>query len=313
MRQTENEDKEGFKPDNWMDIDDQFKMITNAAQRLKSETIRERLFSRKEEDVLRRLYLNIYHSDDEWTEWNATIDNLRPKPDADVVPLTAEQLVDMNGLLIVCLFILNFPRTGNFGLIEAKQLYDAVFQAFNDFKFRFPGEKVTNAERRLDRGKCVPAVCDIPISTKTANKQTLVVLRPRDQRALMHYHKFVRPNGPEKPSTSKFFINASGKALSSKDVWYALRKITEKAGIQDLTGNMLRSALETESGLESEMAKISEKLDHSPKTAIQFYRMPDARRDVQLAHVCQVKIEDIGEARKHIISSATVKNLEDEV
>ena len=302
---------EGFKPHNWVDLDDQFKMLTNAAQRAKSTTIRKRLFSKKEEDVLRRLYLDVYHSEDKWSQWNETIDSLRPSSDGNVEPLTAEQLVDMNGLMIVCLFILNFPRTGNFGLVDAKQLFDAVLQAFNDFKFRFPDEKVTHAQRRLDRGKCVPAVCNIPISTKTGHKQTLVILRPRDQRALMHYYNFVRPNGPVKPSTSKFFINASGKELSSSDVWYALRKVTESAGIEHLTGNLLRSCLETESGLDSEMAMISDKLDHSPKTAIQFYRMQDARREVQLAHTCQVKIEEIGEAKKHIFSS--IKNLADEV
>ena len=306
--------QEGSKPPNYLGLEDRFQMQSNLAHKARKTAVEEgKSQSKKEKGVLKKFYLDVYHSASLWSRYDELIQRLREN-DGEVEPLSKSELLFATGFVIMLLTAQNFKRAGNAALIEADDMFNAVNQAFGDYLFRFSDESVKDAPRRLDRSRCVGAVVEIKNSTKLGTKDSMAILRPRDQRAIIHYHRYVRPNGPKKPETTKFFINGKGGPLG-KDVWLYLRRIAEDGGIKDLTFNTLRKAIETENGLDRLFIPgkkaVSDHLGHSEDTAEHHYRIQDARYPVQAASRILFLLEDVGEAATELVSP--VKVLTEEV
>ena len=180
----------GWKPSNHDDLTDMFKMWGHAARKERTEAVALRKFlSKKEVGVLKKLYLYGYHSDEEWTAFNDAVEAVRTAPEGEIPTFSASDMARFNAFMILLLTIPNIKRAGNISRLEAEELYNAVNRAFNEFKRLYPNANVTHAERRLDRSSIVAAVASIPISTKTLKREDFVILRPRDQRALVQYHR----------------------------------------------------------------------------------------------------------------------------
>ena len=290
--------QEGSKPSNHIALQDRFGMMAASAHRARKKAIaEEKGFSTKEKGVLRSLYLEMYHSTTFWSRFDQLVTRVRSREN---LPLSKEDLSFANGFLIVLITAQNFKRAGNLSLLEGDAFFEEVNAAFADFRFRFPDEEIGGCERRLDRTKCVAAVAKIPVSSKVGITEYVVVLSPRDQQALIQYFKLIRQNGPCKPETTKFFINSKGKALG-KDVWVYLQKIADQVGINDLTFNTLRRALETENALHIDPSfsankeAVSTHLGHGELTAERDYRIDDGRQSVQAANQILFRLEQLGE------------------
>ena len=303
--------QEGFRPMDFIELNDRFLMMSSAAHKERKRAIAEaKGLSTKERGLLCRFYQECYHSPQFWGRFEQIVETGRQNNSA----ISSEDLAFATGFMIILLTAVNFKRAGNFSLLEEKPMEESLRQAFVDFKFRFSTEKVSNAGGRLDRQKCVPAVIDIPCSSKLGSPEKVVVLSPRDQRALLKYHKYVRPNGPTQPATTKFFVNARGRALN-KDVWMYLRRVAEGAGICGITFNTLRRAIETENGVDKTLLPnsndpdlVSNHLGHSSETAVQYYRIQDCRYAVQAANQLLLLLEEAGEGAQPLSS---VKSLQE--
>ena len=302
--------QEGSKPSNFLELQDRFGMMASAAHKDRRRWIAEtKGFSKKEKGVLRSFYLDCYHSPLFWSRFEDIIQKIR----SEQTSLSKDELNFVNGFMIVILTAQNFKRAGNISLLEGSEMFEAVNQAFADFRFRFPDETVSSMGRRLDRSKCIPAVAKIPVSSKVGVTESVVILSPRDQKALISYYKYVRPNGPKKPNTTKFFVNTKGNALS-KDVWLYLQRIANEAGINNLTFNTLRRAIETENSLSLshllDTKPITSHLGHGEDTANLYYRIQDSRHSVQASHKILIHLEELGEDSTPL---AQVKSLADQV
>ena len=283
--------RQGNRPDDYADLYANFAGEAQVAQRARRDYIRdEKFLSTKEKGVLKKFFLEVYHSAQIWEDFNQKIKRMKKQKAAGqgVTRLTAEELTMATGFMICLITATNFKRAGNFALIESEPAYKSLNQAFCDFKFRFPEEKVDKAPLILDPEKCVPAVIDIPQSSKKGDHERLVILSPKVVRALLFFHKFVRKYAPIDVKTTKFFFNAKGAPLG-KDVYFWLRKITSRVGMKDLTFNTLRHAIETENLLHDDnmsayKALVSHHLGHSEKTAEQYYRIRDSRDCVKASY-----------------------------
>ena len=292
----------GLKPDNWSDVDAVFKMLTNAAHKARSAVIAERKdFSKQEKNVLQRFWLDVYHSPSRWAWYNGIVKRCQDQEveNSVVEPLTKEEFTEALAHCISLTTVPNCKRAGNLRLIEGQAFVKSLQEAYAKFKADNPDETVDNADRRLNRFNCHAATVDVSQGTKTMRKETFVILRPRDQKALLEFFRYIRPNGPSKPTTTKFFCNSKGDPLG-KDVWVYIRKSAEKVGINGVTFNTLRRAIETENALFSHYdprkGRVTRALGHTAFIARKHYEMQDCRQSVQDANEVEIIWETIGEA-----------------
>ena len=281
----------GNRPADFADIQNRFELLSTKISRNRRSYVAEaKAASIKEHGVLRRFYLQVYHSVTYWKRYRAIVRAAR-----NGKKLTPADLTFVNGLMIAATSPTNFPRSGNIGLLEANTAFAALETALTNFKTLHPQKKIFGAPRRLDREFCSPAVLPIGICSKTLTRQDLVLLRPRDVQALLNYHQIIRPNAPMEVKTDKFFFNSLGDSLN-KDIWYYLRAICKPVGLPDITMGTLRRAIETENSLKESDA-VSSHLNHTGKTADVYYIIRDPRHSVKAASDLLRIVEDLGEQK----------------
>ena len=292
----------GNRPDDFSNLLEKFALQLRLAQQERNLYIAEaKVGSTKEEGLLRRVYLQIYHSEEHWRRLHEIFSRLRNSGSK----VTVKELTFLNGLLGFVVLAPNPLRTGNLNLLESAPMEKALAQSLGEYRKKFPDEDINKAPRRLDRSKTIAAVVRIPVGSKTGQPVDLVILRPRDQEALLMYHRYVRTNPPSEVKTTKFFFNTKGGQLG-KDVLFYLRQTAMKSGIKGFTINSLRRAAETENALldnfPSDKTITSTFLGHSEATAKKFYFIEDERHVVKAASRLLFFLEDAGEKEEKKVS-----------
>ena len=309
----------GNRPDDYMDLFSNFAMEASVAQKERSKYIAaEKAKSTKEKGILGHFFLGVYRKAENWADFHALIERL--KAASDNVRVTSSELTMATGLLVCALTASNSKRAGNYALIEAEPAFKSLNQAYADFKFRFPDDDLSCAPKRLDRRRCVPAIIEIPVSSKVGRAESMCVLSPVDQLALLDYHRYIRKHAPTEVTTTKFFFNRKGQSLG-KDVCFFLQKMTKKAGI-NTTFNTLRRAVETENVLNkskpgssepSSSAAVTSHLGHSESSAEKYYRIQDNRHVVQGSSETLRLFEEVGlKSMKPTERNDSVKTLWDQ-
>ena len=301
----------GKKPANYLDLLASFEIYAA------NENRRRRVHIEKRKDeltdgssVLKSFYLRAYHNEEEWAEWHRLISFLKSPP---ILPfrLTPVELSRANGLMLACVIAPNMMRASNCALIENKVAVKALKEAYVKFKAENPDVSINEAERRLDRTQCCPAVFHVAESAKKGGKEGFAILRPRDQLALLNYSKYIRKFAPSPVKTTKFFFNSKGEGFG-RFILSSLKALSKRAKIKGLTFNMLRSAVETENALRSDshQSSVTSHLSHSRKVADKYYVIRDERHVVQGSHEILRLLEDIGESEDTAMPAGT-KSLAD--
>ena len=300
----------GNRPADHIELMAEFdRQSANAHRERRKFIASEKNLSVREKGLLRQFYLDVYHNEDLWAEYNSVWQDIKYAISSErkVKPAISKKRLTFATSFMVCILTTcNFKRAGNLCLLEYQSTADALLQAFSRFKKNFPKEKIGRAPRRLDPSKCVPAVLPLKCSSKKGEPERLCVIRPRDIKALLYYCNYIRDFAPCNVSTDKFFITSKGRRLP-KDVWYYLRKICERAGVRGLKGvtfNTLRRAIETENAL-SDSSVVSTHLGHSSSTVQQYYVIPDDRHAVKASFQLLGLLEQLGEADDGLTETAT--------
>ena len=291
----------GNRPEDYLNILTKFQLLMNAAMQERSIYIAEsKDSSTKEVGLLRAIFLRIYHSESKWLKLHKIFKRLENSG----TKVTNSELTFLNGFLGFLLLCQNGMRSGTLDQLESEPTANALTQALGEFRHQHPDEDVQNASRRLDRTKMEPAIIRVPVGTKKGKPEDVCILAPRDQEALLSYHRFIRANPPSPVTTSKFFFNSRGTNLG-KDVLYYLRQIAQKEGIKAFTVNTLRHAFEVENALDQEpldRSIVSAHLGHSKLIAEKFYLVRDKRHAVQASNRLLFFLENEGEKDEKKVS-----------
>ena len=291
----------GNRPQDHIELLADFDRQAASAHRQRRQYIAsEKQLSVREKGLLRLFYLEVYHNERLWDDYNNIVEDIKYAISSErkVKPaISKKKLTFATSFMLTIVTACNFKRAGNLGLLEYQSTSDSLLQAFSRFKKHFPKEKVGTAPRPLDPSKCVPAILQVKRSSKKGDPERLCVLRPRDIRALLYYCNYIRDFAPCNISTDKFFITAKGRCLP-KDIWYYLSKICKisgASGLKGITFNNLRRAAETENAL-SDSSIASSHLGHSLRTAEQYYIIQDDRHAIKASFQLLGLMEQVGEA-----------------
>ena len=173
---------------------------------------------------------------------------------------------------------------------------EALNEDFQAFRRRFPDKPINGSERRLDKESFnFPAILRVEHSTKKDEEENFVVFRPRDQRALLFFGEYLRPES----NSEFFFVDFNGKPL--KDVSRYLREAGNAVGINGLSTNLLRSLVETANSLPQEPAfnrveEVSQYLGHCSDVRKLYYILPTDEQSVQAAARLLLVLQEEGEA-----------------
>ena len=313
----------GKRPENYINLISSFEMWSVTAHKHRRNHIERQKDTQSShyKGILFKFYNDVYHREENWAEYDSLIAQIKASiSSGKIIRISANDLVFATGLNMAVITANNFKRAGNLALLEGVSTIAAINKAYTDFKFRFPEESVKNASRRLNRGKCVPAVFYVENSTKKNAKEGFALFRARDQLCLLNYYKYVRRAAPADVITSKLFFNSHGDALN-RNVHFFLEKLGEKVNFSvPLTFNVLRRAIETEnmlgdkSILPGSSKAVSSHLGHSSQVAEEYYVREDDRHVAHDSYSTFLIFEGVGEGDEpeeqvDITEEELVKNL----
>ena len=286
------------RPSNYRDLIEDFKMLTRGASKSK-RSYQAVLLRTKSKDrrLLGEFYRNIYHNNACWDRYNKEIKKIKSlvRHQRKVDPIPRKQFNFCTAFMLAILLAPNLKRTGNFGIIPFEEPRKLLHDSLSAFRRKFPSTRIGDLPRRLDVTKCIPAVFDVSDSAKKGEIESFCVLQARDQKGLLEYGEYVRPNGPRPPVSETFFLDSKGRALSSDKIHNLLKALGESTLVKDLTISSLRTLVETENFLRPESNALTKQLGHSVATALEYYVKEDRRHYVEASLAIMAILEQEGE------------------
>lgn len=140
----------GNRPDDYLVISERFQHLAKTSQKDRSAYIQKsKEGCSKSTNLLRKVYLNIYHSESKWLRMQQIFSRLQ----SGGPNVTPEELSFLNGCLGFVLLCSNGFRTGNIDPLESEPMAKSLAQALGEFRHNFPEDDVNDAPRVLDRIK----------------------------------------------------------------------------------------------------------------------------------------------------------------
>ena len=279
----------GKKPENHKTTMTSFAVLARTAAGNRSRYIHKTKAAKaKKYKVFGKFYREIYHNPNTWKWYSSLVRSVRSGKHL----ATREDLGKAHRHLVAILST-NAKRSGNIALLKKEQVMEALDKAFQVFRKRFPEATIKGTERRLDRNTMIPAVLQVERGSKKDQEEKFVILRARDQQALLYYGQYLRPAS----ESDLFFVDFNGKPL--KDISRFLRDAGAAVGIGGLTTNLLRSLAETADSIHLpsvESHGVSDHLGHSSKTKDLYYGLVMDQKSVKavdrLMYLMEVEGED---------------------
>ena len=207
------------KPENYSDIEDEFKDMRVGGQRKKTKYIKKQkvLMMEANRNLLREFYCDVYHRDFFWrlfddmvTRTQKALESGKPVP-----KFSPGHTFLAIGLMITAGQASNYKRSGNYANIKCAEARQELEKAVTKYEKKFPGREFVQKQRRLDRKFCVPAVLKAENGTKKGDVEYFALLNPRDIVALLLYIDYIRPYGRKPPKTDALFVTSQGESLGS--------------------------------------------------------------------------------------------------
>ena len=271
--------REGRKPKNYEDLQEQFRTMTKAVSKAKRSFVQneKRVKAMENATLLRDFYQQIYHGRGLWKKYNDLVSQVKSAVESgeEVKRLKQKEFVFATSFALCLLLASNYKRSGNMALLDVDKTSEALHNAFSAFRKKNPSVHVSEIPRKFDATLSVPAVFEVLHSSKKGEMEFFCVLNPRDQKALLEYVEYLRPNGPVKPQANSLFLTARGKSLADQVTFY-VHWIGNCVGLPNLKISALRSVVETANflGLTDEAKEVSDALGHNINTALEFYVVP---------------------------------------
>ena len=285
-------------------------MMSRVAQRSKQKYLHTEKMKLQETSTTLGLFCRHFYQGQHWDRFFKIADRCRMGQGNYASKLNRAELRFVNAMLIGAITASNFKRSSDLSSISFEPSYKVVSETVVEFRRRFPGVSMEETNGPVDRSKFVPAVLIIDESSKKGAGDHIVLLNPRDVLAMKLYGEFIRPNGPCRPTTDRFFINSVGGKLST-DVSDYMRMIADFAEIPDLSLTRLRRLAETENLLESseedvpnhsrlpqDVSSATAHMGHSKPMAEKSYKIHDPRSAVRASNRLLYLLERAGDMIK---------------
>lgn len=280
----------GRAPSDHVNIGTSFKVLSNTISQKRSKYIKATKEQKSsKQSVHAKFYRQIYHDGELWLWFYELVGKMRNE---GYIPTQAD-IKKVVWFGICLLMVGNYKRSGNLGLLKYADVVYPLNKALKTRKKEFPLESVHGTTRRLDRKTMHPAVIRIQDSTKTHELERIVVLRARDQRALLYYGQYVRP----KSDSPYFFLDHKGRPL--KKVCDYVKAAGDSQGIPELTTNLMRSCAETATvsqSQESTEALVAAQLGHSISMRNRHYAFLTDQKAINAASHLLCLMEEEGES-----------------
>ena len=294
-------------PRNSLKLQEGFLLMSRKAQRSKVKYLNtEKMKLQETSDTLGQFCRQFYQSQQHWDRFFALADQCRMGEGKYDAKLDREEIRFMNAMLIGAITACNFKRSSDLSSISFESSYKVVSETVVEFRRKYPDVSMRETNGRVDRTQIVPAVLIVEESSKKGAGDHVVLINPRDVLGMKMYGKYVRPNGPNRPTTDRFFINSAGGKLS-RDVSDYMRMISGFAEIPDLSITRLRRLAETENLLESsdedvpnhsrlaqDVSSATAHMGHSKDMAEKSYKIHDPRSAVRASNRLLYLLERAG-------------------
>ena len=176
----------------------------------------------------------------------------------------------------------NFKRNGNLRKLHVDTARQCLERSMRKARKAKPGVKPSPCHFAIYRG------------TKTGGKEIFTIVDPQKMRVVWDYIRWIRPNCPEKPSSSELFINSKGKSLHNQ-VAQSLRALGKRHGVPNLVIKDLRSAVETRAarlGHKVDRKEVAQHLAHTEETRDRHYLLPTEGRSEKAAFDIETLMSD---------------------
>ena len=207
------------RPENWGEIDEEFKSMRSASDRKKKryEKKRKTLLLEANTNLLKVFYRDVCHNERLWNVYGRMVQKSQYaiKKKKRPAKFSRGHLYFANGFLISLLQSSNFKRSGNYSEIKCAEARKELEEACTEFERKFPGKEFAQdpEKRRLDRKYCVPAVLKAENGRKKGEVEWFVILNPSIILALLWYIDYIRPFSQQPPKTDALFVNSWGECL----------------------------------------------------------------------------------------------------
>ena len=173
-------------PKNYNQVNEQFEIQSKAGGKRRTHHLKIQKEKRVNdtEDLIRDIYINIYHNSNHWDKLNGLIAEFREciKDGKPLRRLTQQEFCFVIGFLAWLIIFVNMKRSGNIGLLKLDSTSKALNEALTAYMAQNKGVRISQLPRKIDQKKVVPAVFEVKESKKKKETEYFCVLNPRDQR-----------------------------------------------------------------------------------------------------------------------------------
>ena len=286
----------GRQPDDYRNREISFRLMARGSAKARTKYIRETKKSKSGKSTkFGEFYRQVYRSVEQWNRFYQIVEDLKKDPEKK---LSTQDLFWVTSFVVCLLLPGNWKRSGNISLLSRTQSVQALNDAICKFKKDFPEEMIHGKERRLNNEKFVPAILRVDEGSKTGDVENFCVLAARDQRAILYYNEYIRPES----DVDLLFVDRNGGPLPN--VSKCIQAGAKAGGIENVTTNLLRSCAETvnaefssRSDVDQEGNNVAKHLGHSIPMRNLHYLLPSDQNVVATARRLLFLFEEEGERK----------------